>query len=70
MSNTEKFTFNLCAGIHNLGMVSEAKKLLQGFVNEGEGIVYIYNKDGSWIKLEPGFEIVAVDGLGITKEED
>jgi hypothetical protein len=51
-------------------MVSEAKKLLQGFVNEGEGIVYIYNKDGSWIKLEPGFDIVAVDGLGIIKEED
>lgn len=67
---SEKLAFNLCAGLHNLGLAAEAKKLLQSFVDDGEGIVYIYNKDGSYIKLEPGFDIVAVDGLGIIKEED
>ena len=68
MDNTEKFTFNLCAGIHNLGMVSEAKNLLKSFVAEGDGLVYIYNPDGSWLKFQPGFDIVAVDGLGIQEE--
>ena len=68
MTNTEKLTFNFCAGMHNLGMVAEAKKLLKNFVADGEGLVYIYNPDGTWLKLKPGFDIVAVDGLGITKE--
>ena len=68
MTDQEKITFNLCVGIHNLGLVSEGKQLLRSFVGDGEGLVYIYNPDGTYLKLQKGFDIVAVDGLGIEKE--
>lgn len=61
MAATEKLTFNDFVGMHNLSLASEAKKLLTNFIGNGEGLVYIYNKDGSWLKLKPGFDIVAVD---------
>lgn len=69
MTTTEKLSINTIIGLHNLGLVSDAKKLLKSFVGDGEGLVYIHNPDGTWLKLQPGFEITAVDGLGITKEE-
>ena len=68
MTTTEKLTFNFCAGMHNLGLVSEARTLLKNFVGDGEGLVYIHNPDGSWLKLQPGFDIVAVDRLGIQED--
>lgn len=57
----EKLSFNTFIGMHNLSLVSQAKKLLQNFIADGDGSVFIYNKDGSKIKLEPGFDIVAID---------
>lgn len=68
MNNTEKLTYNFCAGVHNLGLVSDAKRLLRNFVDDGEGVVYIHNPDGSCFKLQPGFDIIGITGLGIEKE--
>lgn len=70
MNTAEKLSINTVIGLHNLGLVSEAKQLLRSFVGDGEGLVYIYNPDGTWLKLQPGFEITAVDGLGVIKEEE
>lgn len=66
----DKLTFNLCVGLHNLALVADAKKLINNFIGDGEGIVYAVNPDGTWLKLQKGVDLVAIDGLGIVKEED
>ena len=57
----EKFSIDILLSMHNLNLVSKAKALLQNFIANDRGAVWLYNKDGSKIKLEPGFEIVAID---------
>ena len=66
----DKLAFNLCAAIHNLGLTADAEKLINNFIGDGEGVVYAVNPDGTHLKLQKGVNLVAIDGLGIVKEND
>ena len=66
----DKLSFNFCAGIHNLGLTAEAEKLINNFIDDGEGIIYAVNPDGTYLKLQKGVNLVAITGLGIVKEDD
>ena len=66
----DKLAFNLCAAIHNLGLTADAEKLINNFIGDGSGVVYAVNPDGTTLKLRKGVHLVAIDGLGIVKEED
>lgn len=57
----DKFTFNLCAGIHNLGLVEDAQRLINNFLRDGEGIVYVVNPDGTTMELQKGVKFIGVD---------
>ena len=54
MDNLE---FNFCAAMHNLGLVSEARKLINNFINDGEGFIYAINPDGTYLKLQKGVNL-------------
>lgn len=64
----DKLGFNICVGLHNCSMITEAKKLINNFI-EGEGFVYAVNPDGSYLPLQAGVDLVAVTGLGVTVDE-
>lgn len=66
----DKLAFNLCAGLHNLGLISDAERLIRNFIGDGEGIIYAVNPDGTYLKLQKGVDLVAIDGLEIIKEEN
>ena len=51
----------LFASIRNLSMVTKAKELLSSFIGDDDNIVYITNPDGSYLKLQPGFDCIALD---------
>lgn len=61
----DELMFNLCAGIHNLNLVSEAKRLINNFIDDGDGVVYVVNPDGSYLKLQKGVDFVGINGLGL-----
>lgn len=61
--------FNISAGLHNLGLISEALKLIKNFIGNGEGVVYAVNPDGTYLKLQKGVDLLAIEGLGIIKED-
>ena len=65
----DEFTFNVCAAIHNLGLTADAEKLINNFIGDGSGVVYAVNPDGTTLKLQKGVRLVAIDGLGIAKED-
>lgn len=60
----DKLAFNFFEAMHNLGLTAEAKKLINNFIGDGEGIVYAVNPDGTYLKLQKGVDLVAIDGLG------
>jgi len=65
--NVNRLKYNFCAGIHNLGLVADAEKLVNNFLDD-DSVVYARNPDGSFLKLQKGVEFIAATGLGI--EED
>lgn len=66
----DTLTFNLCAGIHNLGLVSNAKNLINNFIGDGDGVIYAINPDGTYLKLQKGVDLIAIDGLGTVEKDD
>ena len=66
----DELTYNLCAGLYNLSLVDNAKKLINNFIGDGEGIVYAVNSDGTHLKLQKGVDLVAINGLGIEEDEE
>lgn len=66
----DKLAFNLCAAIHNLGLAADAEELINNFIGDDNGVIYAINPDGTTLKLQKGVRLLAIDGLGIVKEED
>ena len=64
-----KFEWNLCAGIHNLGLIAKAEQLVNNFLDNGD-FVYVQNPDGIYLKLQPGVQFIAVTGLGFVVDKD
>jgi hypothetical protein len=62
------FKFNVLAGIHNLGLIDKAERLVNNFL-DNDDFVYVQNPDGSYLKLQQGVKFIAVTGLGIEIEK-
>ena len=57
----DRVDYNLFVGLHNLNMVSNAEKLLNEFLDDYDNgdFIYVYNPDGSYLKLQKGFKFIA-----------
>lgn len=64
-----KFEWNLCAGIHNLGLIAKAEQLVNNFL-DNDDFVYVQNPDGSCFKLQPGVKFIAATGLGFVVDKN
>lgn len=62
--------FNIIVGMHNLGLISQALKLIKNFIGNGEGTVYAVNPDGTYLKLQKGVDLIAVEELGRNNKEE
>ena len=64
-----KVEFNMLVGIHNLGLIDQAERLVNNFLDEDD-FVYVCNPDGSCFKLQPGVKFIAATGLGLSIEKE
>lgn len=56
----DKLQYNTLVCAHHLARVLKAQKLLESFMKEDDGVVYISNPDGSCIKLQNGFKLYGI----------
>lgn len=63
--STPNFMDNFVAS--DLSLASKAAALLEEIIGNDEGLVCIYNPDGSHLTLHRGFRIAAIDGQYWTK---
>lgn len=62
----EKIGYNLLAAVHNLDLVARAETLVNNFLSDDDGFIYVQNPDGTTFKLQTGVKFIATTGLGIT----
>ena len=56
-----KLNCNIFAGIRNLSLVTQAEKLINDFIRNGEGVVYVTNPDGTSFELKKGAKFTALE---------
>lgn len=61
----DKLTFNFCAAMHNLGLTAKAEKLINNFIDDGKSVVYAVNPDGTYLKLQKGVSLVAINEIKV-----
>lgn len=64
-----KIGYNLLAAVHNLDLVARAEMLVNNFLSDDDGFIYVQNPDGTSIKLQSGVKFIAATGLGITNDK-
>lgn len=61
--------YNIFAALHNMNLVVRAKELINNFIDDDSGVIYVVNPDGTSLKLQKGVDLIAINGLGIIKEK-
>lgn len=64
------FNYTLSAALHNHALVEKAQDLINNFIGDDDGIVYVQNPDGTCFKLQKGVKLISVSGFSIQREED
>lgn len=47
--------------MHNLYLIADAEKLINNFIRNGEGVVYVTNPDGTSFELKKGVKFTALE---------
>ena len=64
----DRLEYNFRAGIHNLTLVGKAEKIINEFLNDDSGdFIYVYNPDGTYLKLQKGVKFFSATSLRIER---
>lgn len=63
------FNFTLGAALHNHALIEKAERLINNFIRDGQGSVYIKQPDGTCVKIQEGAELISISGFTIEEDE-
>ena len=64
------FNYTFGAAIHNHGLIEKAEKLINNFIGEDDGVVFLQQPDGTCVKIQRGAKLISISGITIEEDID